>query len=134
MSGYYKIGKQELLSRVIPDTAGVWISGVNTDYEFNDDQTEYSLIEPSVILEAQELTNVTFTDGILDADDVTWLAAGAGAAPEDNVTVLGVVIFFSDGETATLFAFIDGPVVGLPLTLKGVNVTALFDPTGILVL
>lgn len=132
MSGFYKIGKQELLARTIPDTAGVWISGVNTDYVFNSGQTEYSLIEPYVILPAMQLTNVTNIDGVLDADDPTWVAAGAGAASEDNVTIQGVVIFFSDGDAATLFAFIDGPAVGLPLTLKGANVTAIFDPTGIL--
>lgn len=132
MSGYYKIGKQELLARVIPDTAGVWICGVNTDYEFNSGQTEFSLIEPFVILPPQQLTSVTFTDGILDADDPVWIAAGAGAEPEVNLTLLGVVIFFAQDDAATLFAFIDGPAVGLPLTLKGVNVTAFFDPTGIL--
>ena len=134
MSGWYKIGKQELLARVVPEAAGVWIAGVNTDYEFNDDQTAYSLIEPYVILPPQELTSVTFTDGVLDADDVQWIAAGAGADPEDNVTILGVVIFFALDDAATLLSFIDGPAVGLPLTLKGVNVTAEFDPTGILAL
>lgn len=134
MSGYYKIGKQELLARVIPETAGVWIAGVNTDYVFNESQTEYSLIEPYIILPAQELTSVTFTDGILNADDPQWIAAGAGADVDDNVTILGVVIFFALDDAATLFAFIDGPSVGLPLTLKGVNVTAIFDEDGILVL
>lgn len=134
MSGYYKIGKQELLARVIPETAGVWIAGVNTDYVFNESQTEYNLIEPYIILPAQELTSVTFTDGILNADDPQWIAAGAGADVDDNVTILGVVIFFALDDAATLFAFIDGPSVGLPLTLKGVNVTAIFDEDGILVL
>lgn len=129
MSGFYLIGKEELLARVVPAEAGVWICGVNTDYEFNEGQTQFSLVEPFVILPAQELTSVTFTDGILDADDVQWIAAGAGADPEDNVTILGVVIFFALDDAATLFAFIDGPSVGLPLTLKGVNVTAKFGLT-----
>lgn len=127
MSGYFNIGKQELLARSIPESAGVWVSGVNTDYDYNIGQTEYSLIDPFVILPAQQLTNVTFTDGVLNADDVVWIAAGAGAASEDNVTIQGVIIFFSDGDAATLLAFIDGPAVGLPLTLTGVNVTAEWD-------
>jgi hypothetical protein len=132
LSGFFKIGKQELLARVIPDTAGVWIVGVNTDYEFNDGQTEYSLIEPFVILPAQQLTSVTFTDGVLDADDPQWIAAGAGALPEDNIELLGVVIFFALDDAATLFAFVDGPSVGLPQTLTGLNVTGRIDPQGIL--
>lgn len=123
MSGFYNIGKQELLARTIPDTAGVWVAGVNTDYEFNAAQTEFSLIEPNVILPAMALTTTTFVDGYLNSDEPQWIAAGAGAAPEDNVTILGVVFFFSDGDAATLFAFVDGPEVGLPLTLKGANVT-----------
>lgn len=132
MSGYYLIGKEELLARVIPDTAGVWIAGVNTDYVFNEGQTAFDLIAPFVILPEKQLTSVTFTDGVLDADDPQWIAAGAGAEPEDNVTILGVVIYFSDGDSRTLLAFIDGPAVGLPLTLKGTNVTAIFDADGIL--
>lgn len=132
MSGYYLDGKEQLLARTIPQEAGVWIVGVNTDYDFNEGQTAFDLIEPYVILPEQELTTVTFTDGILDADDVQWIAAGAGADPEDNVTIQGVVIYFKLDDAGTLLAFIDGPAVGLPLTLKGVNVTAIFDPTGIL--
>ena len=132
MSGYFNIGKEELLARVIPDTAGVWIAGVNTDYEYNAGQTEFSLIAPYIILEEKQLTSVTFTDGVLDADDVQWIAAAAGAAPEDNVTLQGVIIYFSDGDARTLLAFIDGPAVGLPQTLSGVNVKAKFDPAGIL--
>lgn len=134
MSGFYLIGKEELLARNIPPEAVVMIAGVNTDYEFNENQTEWSLIAPYVILPEQELTSVTFTNGVLDADNVQWIAAGAGAESEDNITLLGVVIFFQLGDVGTLFAFIDGPAVGLPLTLSGVNVTAIFDEDGILAL
>lgn len=132
MSGYYLDGKEQLLARTIPQEAGVYIVGVNTDYEFNEGQTSFELIDPFVILPEQELTSVTFTNGVLDADDPQWIAAGAGADPEDNVTILGVVIYFKLEDAGTLLAFIDGPSVGLPLTLKGVNVTAIFDATGIL--
>jgi hypothetical protein len=132
VSGWFLIGKEELLSRVIPAEAGVWIAGVNTDYEFNEGQTEYSLIEPFVILPAMELTNVTFTNGVMDADDPQWIAAGAGAEPEDNLDLNGVIIFFALEDSATLLAYIDRPAVGLPQTLKGVNVTCRFDTDGIL--
>lgn len=132
MSGFYLVGKQDLLARVIPAEAGVWMAGVNSDYEFNAGQTEYSLIEPYVILPAQELTSVTFTDGTLDADDPQWIAAGAGAEPEDNLNLIGVVVFFALDDAATLLAFIDSATVGLPQTLSGVNVTAKLDPRGLL--
>lgn len=132
MSGWYDIGKEELLSRVIPDTAGVWVLGVNSDYVYNPGQTEVALLDPYTVLPAQQLTTVTFTGGVLDADDVQWIAAGANPAPGDNLNLLGVIIFFAQDDTATLLAFIDAAVVGLPQTLTGVNVTAKWDAAGIL--
>lgn len=132
MSGWFLIGKEELLSRVIPEAAEAWIVGVNTDYDFNEGQTEYSLIEPFIILPAQLLTSVTFTDGILDADDPEWIAAGAGADPEDNIDLQGVIVFFALDDTATLLAFIDSAVIGLPQTLSGVNVTGRIAANGLL--
>lgn len=124
MSGFYNIGKEELLARTIPDTAGVWIVGVNDEYVFNAGHTAWELLEPYVILPEKQLTNVTFTDGILNSDEPQWIAAGAGAAPEDNLNLLGVIIYFKQDDVGTLFAFMDRATVGLPQTLKGVNVTA----------
>lgn len=132
MSGWFLDGKEDLLARVIPQEAGVWMVGLNSDYEFNENQTTYSLLEPFVILPAQELTSVTFTNGVLDADDPEWIAAGAGAAPEDNLELIGVVVFFALDDAATLLAFIDSAVVGLPQTLSGVNVTGRIASNGIL--
>jgi hypothetical protein len=132
VSGFYLDGKQELLARVIPQAAGVWIVGVNTDYDFNEGQTAYSLIEPFIILPAQELTSVTFTDGVLDADNPVWIAAGAGAAPEDNLELDRSRCLLRTGRRATLFAFIDSATVGLPQTLSGVNVTARIAANGLL--
>lgn len=132
MSGFFNIGKQDLLARVIPDTAGVWIVGVNADYAFNAGQTEYALLEEFVILPAQELTSVTFTDGFLNADDPQWIAAGAGAPVGTNLNLDGVIVFFSDGVDATLLAHVSGPSVGLPQTLTGVNITARINPQGLL--
>lgn len=132
MSGWYLIGKEQLLSRVIPEEAGVWMVGVNSDYEFNEGQTEYALVEPHVILPAQQLTSVTFTDGVLDADNPQWIAAAAGADPEDNLELIGVVVFFALDDAASLLAFIDSATVGLPQTLSGVNVTARIAANGLL--
>jgi hypothetical protein len=131
VSGFYRIGKQELLARVIPEAAGVWAVGVNTDYDFNEGQTAYSLIEPFIILPAVQLTSVTFVGGTLKADNQQWIAAAAGAAPEDNLDLEGVIIFFALDDAATLFVFIDTASAGLPQTLNGVNVTAKWDPRGI---
>lgn len=132
MSGWFLDGKEQLLVRSIPPEAEVWITGVNSDYAFNEGQTAYSLIEPFIILPAQVLTSVTFTQGTLDADDPEWIAAGAGAAPEDNLELIGVVVFFALGDTATLLAFIDSAVVGLPQTLSGVNVHGRIAANGLL--
>jgi hypothetical protein len=132
VSGWFLDGKEDLLARVIPEEATPWIVGVNSDYVFNEGQTAYSLIEPHIILPAQELTSVTYTNGVLDADDPEWIAAGAGAAPEDNLELIGVIVFFALGDAATLLAFIDSAVVGLPQTLSGVNVHGRIAANGLL--
>lgn len=132
MNGFYNVGKQDLLARVIPDTAGVWIVGVNSAYVFNAGHVAFALIEPFIILPEKQLTSVTFTNGVLDADDPQWIAAGAGAAIGANLNLLGVIIYFKEGLVGTLLAFMDRAVVGLPQTLKGVNVTGKFHANGIL--
>lgn len=131
MSGWFLDGKEQLLARTVPQAAGVFMVGVNEDYSYDEGQVDFSGITPHIILPEIELTNVTFTNGILDADDVQWLAAGAGIE-DRSLNLIGVVIYFQLDDSGTLLAFIDTAVIGLPQTLTGVNVTARMPANGIL--
>jgi hypothetical protein len=131
VSGWFLDGKEQLLARTIPQEAGVYIVGVNDDYEFDEGQVDFSLITPNIILPEIQLVNVTFTGGVLDADDTQWLAAGAGII-DRSLTLIGVVVYFQLDDAGTLLAFLDTAVVGLPQTLTGVNVTARMPANGLL--
>jgi hypothetical protein len=131
VSGWFLNGKEQLLARTIPPEAGVFVVGVNEDYVFDDGQVDFSVVDPTVILPEIQLTEVTFTGGILNADNVKWLAAGAGIT-DISLNLLGVIVYFKLDDTGSLLAFIDRAVVGLPQTLTGVNVTAYWDARGIL--
>ena len=131
MSAFYDDGLQSLLARTIPDTAGVYVVGVNDEYVFDKTHVDFTPITPHIILPEAQLQNVTFTAGFLNADDYKWLAAGAGLVGV-SLALTGVVIYFQEGATGTLLAYIDSASAGLPQTLTGVDVTAFWDPRGIL--
>lgn len=131
MSGWYLDGKEQLLARTIPTEAGVFVVGVNEDYEYDPLHTEFASISPHILLPEKELSNVTFTNGTLRADDVQWVAAAAGVV-DRSLNLQGVIIYFQFEDAGTFLAFIDRSIVGLPLTLTGVNVTARWHENGIL--
>lgn len=131
MSGWYLDGLEQLLARTIPNTALVYAVGVNDAYVFDENHTNTGVFTGDIILPEAELQNVTFTGGVLDADDYKWLAAGAGIL-DRSLSLKGVVIYFRDGGFGALLAYIDSATVGLPQTLTGVNVTARWHDSGIL--
>jgi hypothetical protein len=68
----------------------------------------------------QTLTGKTITDGVFDADPVTWTAVAGGNTPD-------YVIVYQDGagnSTRYLIALIDTTTgVSLPVTTNGGNIT-----------
>lgn len=131
MSGWYNDGLQQLLARTIPEEAGVYMVGVNDDYVFNATHTTSADYDAFMLLPELQLQNVTYTNGVLDADDPKWLAAAAGVI-DRSLTLQGVIVLFKLGDAGALLAFIDRAHVGLPQTLEGLDVTAKLDPRGIL--
>lgn len=131
MSGWYLDGLEQLLARTIPESALVYAVGVNDEYVFNENHVNPAVLADFILLPEAELQNVTFTTGILDADDYKWLAAGTGIT-DRSLQLKGVVIYFQEGGFGTLLAYIDSATVGLPSTLTGVNVTAQWASNGIL--
>lgn len=131
MSGFYNAGKQALLERTIPPEAGLFAVGVNDEYLFDSAHTDFAVLSPYILLPETELSNLSFTDGILKADNPKWFAAGTGI--EDRSLVLkGIVLYFLLADEGALLAYLDSATVGLPQTLTGVNVTGNWNPNGIL--
>lgn len=82
-----------------------------------------------VIGTAQTLANKTLTNGVLDADDVTFTSV-SGASIE------AMVIYIDTGVAGTsrLVAYIDANVSGLPVTPNGGNITVTWNASGIFAL
>jgi hypothetical protein len=131
MSGFYLVGKQDLLERAIPSDAGVWAVGVNADYIFDTTHSDFAVFTPHILLPEAQLSGVTFDGGILRANEQTWIAAGAGVV-DRSLQLKGIVIYFQLGDVGSLLAYIDSAQAGLPQLVTGVNVTAKWDTRGIL--
>jgi hypothetical protein len=122
----YAKGKEKLLSSVNAislDTDTIRVALVDNAYAQNLVTDEfYSSISAHVLGTDQTLTNKTITNGVFDADDVTWTAVTAGATSE------GVVIYKDTGSPATspLLAYID-VITGFPLATNGGNITVQWD-------
>ena len=79
-----------------------------------------------VVGTAQTLTTKTVTNGVFDADDVTFTAVTGNSAE-------ALVIYIDTGTASTspLVAFIDTSVTGLPVTPNGGNITVTWNASGI---
>jgi hypothetical protein len=131
MSGFYSTALQGLLERTIPAEAIFYVFGVNDDYTFDSSHATTDDIDGDlVILPSQELINVTMVNGVLDSDNPKWLKAGEGIAEGISLNLAGVVIVMVWESGNRLLAFIDSAIVGLPLTLTQVNVTAVINDSG----
>ena len=82
-----------------------------------------------VVGTAQTLTTKTLTNGVFDADDVTFSSI-SGASIE------AMVIYIDTGSAGTsrLVAYIDTSVSGLPVTPNGGNITVTWNASGIFAL
>lgn len=82
-----------------------------------------------VVGTAQEITNTTVANGVLDGDDVSFTAV-SGATAE------ALVIYIDTGSSATsrLVAYIDTGQTGLPVTPNGGDITITWNASGIFAL
>ena len=132
MSGFYDDGLEQLLARTIPEAAEVYVVGVNDTYTYSKEHKLLADYEDSIVLPELLLAGRTFFNGFLKAPNLKWAAAGTGLPPGTSLELQGVIIYFRDGSTRWLLAFIDTAQVGLPQTLTGVDVTAHWEVQGIL--
>ena len=111
------------------DGQTVKVALVTAGYTYSGANQYYSSVSASVVGTPQTLGNKTFTDGVFDADDVTFLAVSGSQ-------VVSLVIYIDTGNPATspLVAFIDSGVTNLPVTPNGGDITITWNATGIFAL
>lgn len=111
-------------------TSNLMISLLNSDNEmYLDTDQYYDNINSAAntIVATVELANVSVTDGILNADDVTFVSV-------TEETECEALLFWIDtGNTATsrLVAYMDTNIDGLPITPDGSNVDITWSSEGI---
>jgi hypothetical protein len=78
---------------------------------------------------AQTIGNKTFTNGVLDGDNVTFTGVTGN-------TIEALVIYIDTGNASTsrLISYQDTSVTGLPATPNGGDITITWNASGILVL
>lgn len=111
------------------DGQTVKVALVTAGYTYSSANQYYSAVSASVVGTPQTLTNKTFTDGVFDADDVTFTAVTGSQ-------VVSLVIYIDTGNAATspLVAFIDSGVTNLPVTPNGGDILITWNATGIFAL
>lgn len=120
----YAKGKQKLLSGAINIPSDVIkVALVSTAYTEQLSLDEfYTTISPVVLGTPQTLAGKTVTDGVFDANDVTFSTVAAGS------TAKGLVIYKDTGlaSTSALIAFID-TITGFPLATNGGDISIVWD-------
>lgn len=129
MNALYPKWKQALLEFTANndlDGQTVKVALVTAGYTYSGANQYYSSVSASVVGTPQTLGNKTFTDGVFDADDVTFLAVSGSQ-------VVSLVIYIDTGNPATspLVAFIDSGVTNLPVTPNGGDISITWNSTGI---
>jgi len=102
---------------------------VTAGYTYSSSDQYYSSVTASVVGTPQTLNNKTFTNGVFDADNVTYTSVTGSQ-------VVSIVIYIDTGSAATspLVAFIDTGVTNLPVTPNGGDIAITWNASGIFAL
>ena len=110
---------------------GVYVALVDTAvYTYSAAHEFFSSVVAGAVGTDQELTSKTFTNGVLDAADITHPSV-TGATCE------ALVLYVKNAGANTtwrLLAYIDTGVTGLPVTPNGGNIATQWHASGILAL
>ena len=111
------------------DGQTVKVALVTAGYTYSASDQYFSSVSASSLGTPQTLTSKTFTDGVFDADDVSFLSVSGSQ-------VVALVIYIDTGSAATspLVAFIDTGVTNLPVTPNGGDINITWNATGIFAL
>lgn len=108
------------------DGQTVKVALVTAGYSYSSADQYYSSVSASVVGTPQTLGNKTFTNGVFDADDVTFTAVTGSQ-------VVALVIYIDSGNAATspVVAFLDTGITNLPVVPNGGDITITWNSTGI---
>lgn len=127
----YPKAKQKFLDALIDmPTDTIKIALIDTGvYTYNSADEFWSSASAAEIGTSQTLASKTTTDGVFDADNVTFTSV-TGASVE------ALIIYKDTGSAATspLIMYIDVAASGLPVTPNGNNIDVQFNASGIFAL
>lgn len=127
----YPKAKQKFLDALIDmPTDTIKIALIDTGvYTYNSTHEFWSSASAAEIGTSQTLASKTITDGVFDADNVTFTSV-TGASVE------ALIIYKDTGSAATspLIMYIDVAASGLPVTPNGNNIDVQFNASGIFAL
>jgi hypothetical protein len=95
-------------------------------YTYNAAHNAYDDLSGVVGTESPAFTTKTFTNGVFDADNITFTAVS-------GATVEAIVVFLDTGTPANdlLIAYIDSASSGLPVTPNGGDIVIAWNGSGI---
>ncbi len=130
-SAVYPLAKQQFLQGGINLSSGV-VRAVLIDtgtYTYNAAHDAYNDLTGVVGAESAAFANKTFTNGVFDADNITFAAVTGN-------TVEAIVIFLDTGTPANdlLICYIDSASSGLPATPNGGDIVVSWHASGIFAL
>ncbi len=112
-------------------TTGLYVALVDLGaYTYSASHEFFSSVASAMVGTEQELGTKTYTNGVLDAADVTFPSVSGS-------TVEALVIFVKNAGANTtwrLVAFIDTGVTNLPVTPNGGNISVSWNASGIFAL
>lgn len=127
----YPKAKQKFLDALIDmPTDTIKIALIDTGvYTYSSTDEFWSSASAAEIGTSQTLNSKTITDGVFDADNVTFTSV-TGASVE------ALIIYKDTGSAATspLIMYIDVAASGLPVTPNGNNIDVQFNASGIFAL
>jgi hypothetical protein len=127
----YPKAKQKFLDALIDmPTDTIKIALIDTGvYTYSSTHEFWSSASAAEIGTSQTLNSKTITDGVFDADNVTFTSV-TGASVE------ALIIYKDTGSAATspLIMYIDVAASGLPVTPNGNNIDVQFNASGIFAL
>jgi hypothetical protein len=117
----YPLAKQSLLSQspaLDLDSNTIKAALVTGAYTYSASHQYYSSVSAAVIGTPATLTNKTVTEGVFDADDVTF-----SSVTGNQVTRILLYQDTGTASTSPLIALFDTAAAGLPITPNGGNIT-----------
>jgi len=117
----YPLAKQALLSQspaLDLDSNTIKAALVTGAYTYSASHQYYSSVSAAVIGVPATLTNKTVTEGVFDADDVTF-----SSVTGNQVTRILLYQDTGTASTSPLIALFDTAAAGLPITPNGGNIT-----------